>query len=702
LALVVTALGGDRLGQAVALISTSVQRKLLLAFAIVVALFLTVGALGLGVLSQANNRVDALGQLPQRLAVYQQLETDSTQLNGDLTMRSNTIALCFNVSRGPDCIGDQAQATQLAENDGEIASTLDLMDPLTDAADLGFAPPPDETRLLQRIHSTYVEISTAMQAFKFDDENGSEAYPNNVPEINENQQLGSEASDLVGLTQRSTANLIAQNQASYLASQHLFIGVAVASAALAIVLAFILARTLTGPIRKMDKQLAAIASGDFSRHVEVENRDELGALAANLNRMNDELGRVYQELAAASQHKSEFLANMSHELRTPLNAVIGFSDVLGDQTVGDLNEKQLQYLGAINTSGRHLLTLINDILDLAKIEAGRMELQVTAFEFNDTLSNSVALFREQATRQGIRLRLESDQRIGVIDADERLLKQVLFNLISNALHFTPRGGRVEVSARQEIARVLISVRDDGAGIAPEDQARIFESFEQAGRSTFHEGTGLGLALSRRFVELHGGHLNVESAAGHGSTFTFDLPIATRSKNVESSGDQDAAASSEISARVSEGTPGRPADGRLALIVEDNERNLLLTRDLLQRHGFRTLDAGDAESGLELAATMRPDVILMDVKLPGMDGVTALARLRADPATATITVVAVTASVMPLDRERFALAGFAGVILKPVDVRTFPAEVLSYCRHGSVGADVDGRKESNLRSSPPSR
>jgi len=297
----------------------------------------------------------------------------------------------------------------------------------------------------------------------------------------------------------------------------------VASALLALLLALILSRALTGPIRRIDSRLAAIASGDFSGHVDVPNRDELGALAVNLNRMNDELGRLYRELETASKHKSEFLANMSHELRTPLNAVIGFSDVLRDQMFGELNAKQMEYVDDIHTSGRHLLTLINDILDMSKIEAGRMDLQVSSFSLPEVLRNSVALLRERATRQGIALSLEVDPGIDVIEADERLLKQVIFNLLSNALNFTERGGHVEVAARDRGDQVAISVRDDGVGIAPDDQARIFLEFEQAGKSTVQEGTGLGLALSRRFVELHGGRLTVDSAPGAGSTFTFTLP-----------------------------------------------------------------------------------------------------------------------------------------------------------------------------------
>jgi signal transduction histidine kinase len=190
---------------------------------------------------------------------------------------------------------------------------------------------------------------------------------------------------------------------------------------------------------------------------------------------------------------------------------------------GELNEKQMEYVNDIHTSGRHLLTLTNDILDLSKIEAGRLDLEVASFSLPEVLQNSVALMRERATRQGIILRLDVDPSIGIIEADERLLKQILFNLLSNALNFTNRDGHVDVVARDDGEDVVISVRDDGAGIAPADQARIFEEFEQAGKSKVQPGTGLGLALSRRFVELQGGGLTVKSALGQGSTFTFNVP-----------------------------------------------------------------------------------------------------------------------------------------------------------------------------------
>jgi signal transduction histidine kinase len=214
---------------------------------------------------------------------------------------------------------------------------------------------------------------------------------------------------------------------------------------------------------------------------------------------------------------------MSHELRTPLNAVIGFSEVLQDRLFGDLNDKQAEYVADIHTSGRHLLALINDILDLSKIEAGRMDLQITPFALSDVVQNSVALSRERATREGIALTLDLDPDIGIVEADERMVKQVLFNLLSNALKFTANGGHVGVSARADGDDVEVSVRDDGVGVAPADQARIFEEFQQVGTSHLQEGTGLGLAISRRFIELHGGSLGVESEPGHGSAFTFTLP-----------------------------------------------------------------------------------------------------------------------------------------------------------------------------------
>ena len=232
------------------------------------------------------------------------------------------------------------------------------------------------------------------------------------------------------------------------------------------------------------------------------------------------------QLEIANQHKSAFLANMSHELRTPLNAVIGFSEMLAARYFGDLTDKQAEYVGDIHASGKHLLSLINDILDLSKIEAGRTELEVGEFDLRAALDNALTLVRERAQRSGVTLRLEADPGVGAFRGDERKVKQVVLNLLSNAVKFTPRGGAVGVSAKQANGSAEIAVSDTGVGIALADQEAIFEAFRQVGTDVTRkrEGTGLGLALTRRFVELHGGTISVESQPGNGSTFTVRLPV----------------------------------------------------------------------------------------------------------------------------------------------------------------------------------
>jgi signal transduction histidine kinase len=246
-------------------------------------------------------------------------------------------------------------------------------------------------------------------------------------------------------------------------------------------------------------------------------------------RLFNEIREKSAQLEIASRHKSEFLATMSHELRTPLNAIIGFSEVLLQQMFGPLNPKQAEYLDDVLSSGRHLLGLINDILDLSKIEAGRMELDVDTFSLVEALQNGVTMVRERAARHRIALALDVAPGVDLIEADPRKVKQVLFNLLSNAVKFTPDGGRVDVTAAHANGDIVIAVKDTGIGISPEDQERIFEEFQQARRQTqrSREGTGLGLSLAKRFVELHGGRIWVESEPGKGSTFTFTLPVRTR-------------------------------------------------------------------------------------------------------------------------------------------------------------------------------
>jgi len=269
------------------------------------------------------------------------------------------------------------------------------------------------------------------------------------------------------------------------------------------------------------------APGEFDERVVTLMRtlaDQSKVAIANAHLFR-EIEEKSQLLEVANQHKSEFLASMSHELRTPLNAIIGFSEVLLQRMFGELNSKQDEYLQDVLSSGRHLLSLINDILDLSKVEAGRMELELARFDLPQALQDTLVLVRERAVRNGIELQLDADTRLGALVADERKIKQVMLNLLSNAVKFTPEGGRVDVRAIPTDGAVEISVTDTGIGIAPENQDLIFEEFRQVGGDYAHkrEGTGLGLTLARKFVELHGGRLWVKSQVGQGSTFTFSVP-----------------------------------------------------------------------------------------------------------------------------------------------------------------------------------
>jgi signal transduction histidine kinase len=332
---------------------------------------------------------------------------------------------------------------------------------------------------------------------------------------------------ITGLANRTRAHqraLVVANRRSFIDSRNLLIGAGAGGFALAVVLGLLLAASVVAPLRRTQEGLSTIAGGDFSGQVDVPNRDEIGALAADVNRMNDELRRLYGELETASRHKSDFLATMSHELRTPLNAIIGFSEVLHEQMFGELNERQLAYVNDVLEAGRHLLSLINDVLDLAKIEAGRMDLELSEVALSDLLRSALSMNADRAERGEIALALHTDPTEIPITADERRVRQVVFNLLSNAIKFTPSGGRIDITVQADDSQVEVAVADTGPGIPAAEIDTIFEEFEQTAEGKKVEGTGLGLPLSRRLVELHGGRLWVESEPGCGSTFRFTLPV----------------------------------------------------------------------------------------------------------------------------------------------------------------------------------
>ncbi len=424
-------------------LSIPIRRKLTMAFAAVVILLVATGLLGLRVLGQSNDRVRTLGLLQQRAATYQGLQINNGQLRQMRLQRSAQLP----AFTGADQTQTAAQSGS-GMSDDEIEATLNRLRRAYDFDTLAFTPPSDEASVLRRIQDDYQAFAAAMTQVVALHRAGKTA---------ESQQLlGTEADPvasrletntdlLVEDSQTKTGTLIDQSQDDYEASRRLFAGFAFSGVALALLLGFALSRSIIGPVRRMNTRLAEIASGDFSGRVEVANRDELGVLAENLNQMNDELGRLYHDLEAASRHKSEFLASMSHELRTPLNAIIGFSEVLLQQMFGPVNERQADYLSDILTSGRHLLSLINDILDLSKIEAGKMELDLGEFAMPAVLESGLTMVRERAANHGIALGLEVGPEVGTVRADERKIKQVVFNLLSNAVKFTPDGGRIDVA-----------------------------------------------------------------------------------------------------------------------------------------------------------------------------------------------------------------------------------------------------------------
>jgi two-component system, NtrC family, sensor kinase len=325
-------------------------------------------------------------------------------------------------------------------------------------------------------------------------------------------------------------------------------GILALGLAVALLASIYLSRRMVEPIEAIRASAERIGEGALDQRIDVDSGDELADLADEFNQMAARLGESYatleqkvadrtrdlgvalseidvknRQLEQASRNKSEFLANMSHELRTPLNAIIGFSELLLDKMVGTLTPKQSEYVRDILASGKHQLSVINDVLDLSKVEAGRLDLERSTFTVSKAVTDAVALVRARATQHGIALTEQLEPQLGDVDADQRKVKQVLVNLLSNAVKFTPDGGRVGVRAYRDNGEIAIEVSDTGPGIAPEDLRLIFREFGQTASARGHEGTGLGLALAKRIVELHGGRIWVESDAGRGSTFTFTLP-----------------------------------------------------------------------------------------------------------------------------------------------------------------------------------
>jgi signal transduction histidine kinase/ActR/RegA family two-component response regulator len=390
-----------------------------------------------------------------------------------------------------------------------------------------------------------------------------------------------------------------------------------------------------------------------------------------LRASRDALTEANRELARASRLKDEFLANMSHELRTPLNAILGLAEGLLEQFMGPLNDKQLQALTTIDTSGRHLLTLINDILDLAKIEAGAMELTIMPFSPQMICESSMLFVKESAQRKNIQTFLTLDFTVELVWADERRLKQMLINLLTNAVKFTMAGGQVglRVIGDRENNLVMFTVWDTGIGIAQEDLGHLFRPFVQVDGSFTrkYEGTGLGLSLVARMAEMHGGHVSVESELGVGSRFTITLPW-TEQMRTNTVG-------SPISSLRAEAETSVPrlstikADVPHILVAEDNETNITTLSLYLEAKGYRLTIAQNGNEALNRVHAECPELILMDLQMPVMNGLEAIRQLRRDtnPQISNIPIIALTALVMPGDRERAIVSGANEYMSKPVNL-----------------------------------
>lgn len=431
---------------------------------------------------------------------------------------------------------------------------------------------------------------------------------------------------------------------------------------------------------------------------ELENANsELHSMNAELQAMNEEFQAMNEELqiqqkelqeanarlAEVSRAKSDFLANMSHELRTPLNSIIGFSEVLKDELYGKLNEKQREYVDDIMESGRHLLDLINDILDLAKVESGKMELEMSVFPLNKVLHTSMTMMKEKATKHCIAMNLDMEEGADIeIEADERKFKQIMFNLLSNAVKFTPDGGSVSVQARklslrgamqkaEAISRggiprfarngdlagdfVEVSVSDTGIGIKHEDIPKLFKEFTQleSPYTKDYEGAGLGLALTKKLVELHGGTIWVESEPDKGSRFAFTIPVKQPLKP-------------EIP-HVMEKKRVRPGEGkRRALVIDDDPLALTTVEGALLSKGFSVRKAASGKEGIEAAQEEPPDLIVLDLVMPDLSGFEVVDVLRAQERTACVPVVILTGmSLSASEKER--LEGAVAHIVKKGDL-----------------------------------
>jgi signal transduction histidine kinase len=500
----------DWLPRLVAKSPFTVHTKLMGAFFAIVALLIIFGVVVIQVLSGMNRRSEELSSLRRKVAAFRQLQHDTTA-----QLYSVTSAL-------------------LSPEEGMLESALRQLHQFRyDLERLQFVTR-DEVELFKKIrneHEQLIQMITDVLELTRDHKFAKAKelrLTRTAPLADSLERLTNE---MVNRAEADMEAKVDESNRAYRTSRWVVIGFALGSIGLAILLGYAVSSSLMGPVKLMDSQLKQIASGDFSKRVEVPNRDELGTLADNLNRMNNELRGLYQQIEAASRHKSDFLASMSHELRTPLNAIIGYSEMLTEE-VGERGQKDLvPDLEKIRTSGRHLLALINDILDLSKIEAGKIALSPETFDIAGLIEEVASTVQPLIDKNANHLTINRAEDLSFMYADITRVRQILFNLLSNACKFTEKGTITLDAAREKTEGsewLFLSVRDTGIGMTGEQMTKLFLPFSQADIQTARKygGTGLGLAITRQFCEMMGGEIKVASEYGKGTTFTVRLPLST--------------------------------------------------------------------------------------------------------------------------------------------------------------------------------
>jgi signal transduction histidine kinase len=488
----------------------TVHTKLIGAFFAIVALLIIFGGVVLQVLNGVNRRSEEISQLRRKVAAFRQLQHDTTA-----QLYSVTSAL-------------------LSPEERMLESALRRLNQFRyDLERLQFVTR-DEVELFKKIekeHEQLIEVITNVleltREHKF--ARARELRLTRTGPLADSLELLT--NEMVNRAEADMEAKVDESNRAYLTSRWVVIGFAAGSIGLAILLGYAVSSSLMGPVLLMDSQLRRIAVGDFSKRVEVPNRDELGTLADNLNRMNNELRSLYEQLETASRHKSDFLANMSHELRTPLNAIIGYSEMLMEEEADPDRRDFIPDLQKIRASGKHLLALINDILDLSKIEAGKIELSPETFDIAGLIEDVTSTVQPLIEKNANVLTINRAVDLGVMYADITKVRQILYNLLSNACKFTERGTITLNAVREHTdgaGWLLLSVRDTGIGMTGEQMARLFQPFSQADVQTARKygGTGLGLAITKRFCGIMGGEIAVTSEYGKGTTFTVKLPFAT--------------------------------------------------------------------------------------------------------------------------------------------------------------------------------